>query len=129
MAEEENVKVAVWVRPMNKRELGRKAKCVVSMKGNITTVTNPDDSADVKSFTYDYSYWSFDGCKEEPNGYFAKQSPNSKYADQNTVYNDLGGGVLANAWAGYNSTLFAYGQTGSGKSWSVIGYGSNKGKK
>ncbi|XP_045125799.1 kinesin-like protein KIF28P [Portunus trituberculatus] len=97
------------------------------MKGNITTVTNPDDSADVKSFTYDYSYWSFDGCKEEPNGYFAKQSPNSKYADQNTVYNDLGGGVLANAWAGYNSTLFAYGQTGSGKSWSVIGYGSNKG--
>ncbi|XP_045105759.1 kinesin-like protein KIF28P [Portunus trituberculatus] len=127
MAEEENVKVAVWVRPMNKRELGRKAKCVVSMKGNITTVTNPDDSADVKSFTYDYSYWSFDGCKEEPNGYFAKQSPNSKYADQNTVYNDLGGGVLANAWAGYNSTLFAYGQTGSGKSWSLIGYGSNKG--
>ncbi|XP_045130253.1 sodium- and chloride-dependent glycine transporter 2-like [Portunus trituberculatus] len=60
------------------RELRRKAKCVVSMKGNITTVTNPDDSADVKSFTYDYSYWSFDGCKEEPNGYFAKQSPNSK---------------------------------------------------
>ncbi|XP_045105160.1 kinesin-like protein KIF28P [Portunus trituberculatus] len=96
-------------------------------EGNITTVTNPDDSADVKSFTYDYSYWSFDGCKEEPNGYFAKQSPNSKYADQNTVYNDLGGGVLANAWACYNSTLFAYGQTGSGKSWSVIGYGSNKG--
>ncbi|XP_063871952.1 kinesin-like protein KIF28P [Scylla paramamosain] len=127
MAEEENVKVAVRVRPMNKRELGRKAKCIVSMKGNITTVTNPDDAADVKSFTYDYSYWSFDGYKEEPNGYFAKQSPNSNYADQNTVYNDLGGGVLANAWAGYNSTLFAYGQTGSGKSWSVIGYGANKG--
>ena len=27
----------------------------------------------------------------------------------------------------YNSSLFAYGQTGSGKSWSVFGYGINKG--
>lgn len=44
-----------------------------------------------------------------------------------TVYNDLGRGVLNNAWEGYNSTLFAYGQTSSGKSWSVVGYGVNKG--
>ena len=43
------------------------------------------------------------------------------------VFNDLGQGILKNAWEGYNSTLFAYGQTGSGKSWSVIGYGPNKG--
>lgn len=28
---------------------------------------------------------------------------------------------------GYNASLFAYGQTGSGKSYSVIGYGQNKG--
>jgi kinesin family protein 1 len=34
---------------------------------------------------------------------------------------------LANAWSGFNASLFAYGQTGSGKSWSVIGYGANKG--
>ena len=45
------------------------------------------------------------------------------------VYNDLGVGVLKNAWEGYNASLFAYGQTGSGKSYSVVGYGSNKGKK
>lgn len=44
------------------------------------------------------------------------------------VYNDLGKGVLANAWAGFNTSLFAYGQTGSGKSWSIVGYGANKGK-
>ena len=36
--------------------------------------------------------------------------------------------VLKNAWEGYNATLFAYGQTGSGKSYSVVGYGINKGK-
>lgn len=35
--------------------------------------------------------------------------------------------MLQNAWDGYNSTLFAYGQTGSGKSWSMVGYGVNKG--
>lgn len=35
--------------------------------------------------------------------------------------------MLKNAWAGYNASLFAYGQTGSGKSYSVVGYGPNKG--
>lgn len=49
------------------------------------------------------------------------------YLFQKRVYNDLGAGVLKNAWEGFNSTLFAYGQTGSGKSWSIVGYGVNKG--
>ena len=43
------------------------------------------------------------------------------------VFNDLGKGVLENAWNGYNCSLFAYGQTGSGKSYSMVGYGNNKG--
>ena len=46
---------------------------------------------------------------------------------QKKVFNDVGRGILDNAWKGFNATLFAYGQTGSGKSWSVIGYGPNKG--
>jgi hypothetical protein len=57
----------------------------------------------------------------------AKNSPGSKYADQNAVFQDLGIGVLNNAWEGYHTCLFAYGQTGSGKSYSMVGYGSNKG--
>ena len=43
------------------------------------------------------------------------------------MFDDLGQGVLQNAWDGYNATLFAYGQTGSGKSYSMIGHGCNKG--
>ena len=35
--------------------------------------------------------------------------------------------VLDNAWDGFNACLFAYGQTGSGKSYSIVGYGENKG--
>lgn len=35
--------------------------------------------------------------------------------------------VLNNAFDGYNACLFAYGQTGSGKSYSIVGYGANKG--
>ena len=43
------------------------------------------------------------------------------------MFEDLGIGVLDNAWKGYNCSLFAYGQTGSGKSYSMVGYGNNKG--
>ncbi|GFV23589.1 kinesin-like protein KIF28P [Trichonephila clavipes] len=101
------------------------------MSGNTTFLTNPDDPSDpVKKFTYDHSYWSHDGFKELPNGYCTQDptQPNgAKFCDQERVYGDLGRGVLRNAWDGYNSALFAYGQTGSGKSWSVIGYGANRG--
>ena len=43
------------------------------------------------------------------------------------MFNDLGRGVLDNAWKGYNCSLFAYGQTGAGKSYSIIGSPGNKG--
>lgn len=35
--------------------------------------------------------------------------------------------MLDNAWLGYHCCLFAYGQTGSGKSYSMVGYGANRG--
>ena len=34
---------------------------------------------------------------------------------------------MNDAWEGFNCCLFAYGQTGSGKSYSMLGYGPNKG--
>ncbi len=35
--------------------------------------------------------------------------------------------MINNAFDGYHTCLFAYGQTGSGKSYSIVGYGTNKG--
>ena len=54
------------------------------MNGNTTTVTDPE-TGKPKTFTYDYSYWSHDGGKEDKTGYFKPDSghPNgSKYCDQ-----------------------------------------------
>lgn len=49
------------------------------------------------------------------------------YASQQTLYEDLGRELLDHAFAGFNTTIFAYGQTGSGKSYSMMGYGDDKG--
>jgi hypothetical protein len=35
--------------------------------------------------------------------------------------------MLDKAWQGLNVTMFAYGQTGSGKSYTMFGYGANRG--
>eukprot|EP00697_Spironema_sp_BW2_P012877 gnl/Spiro4/29556_TR14478_c0_g1_i1.p1 gnl/Spiro4/29556_TR14478_c0_g1~~gnl/Spiro4/29556_TR14478_c0_g1_i1.p1 ORF type:complete len:1167 (+),score=471.93 gnl/Spiro4/29556_TR14478_c0_g1_i1:102-3602(+) len=108
----ESVKVAVRVRPFNAREKERNAVLIITMNGHQTTITNPE-GGEVKPFTFDYSYWSHDHSQ--------------KFHDQSDVYQDLGEGVLNNAWDGFNVSLFAYGQTGSGKSYSMVGYGEAKG--
>ncbi|CAH1788618.1 unnamed protein product [Owenia fusiformis] len=119
----ENIKVAVRVRPFNEREKTMKSKLCLQMVGNTTTIT--DEKGGTKNFTFDYSYWSHEGFKSNADGYL--EPTDSKYADQKKVFADLGQGVLDNAWGGYNCSLFAYGQTGSGKSYSMVGYGANKG--
>ncbi|XP_071966233.1 kinesin-like protein KIF28 [Antedon mediterranea] len=96
------------------------------MNGNSTMIKDPHNpTQEPRRFTFDYSYWSHDGFKTLENGYLAAED--KKYADQQIVFDNLGQGVLDNAWKGYNCCLFAYGQTGSGKSYSIVGYGANKG--
>jgi hypothetical protein len=85
MAEIENLKVAVRVRPFNNREIGRKAKMIIEMNGNSTAIKHPNDPKDSKKFSFDHSYWSFDGFKDDSNGYSAADPshPNGKkFADQ-----------------------------------------------
>ncbi|XP_018118289.1 kinesin-like protein KIF16B isoform X2 [Xenopus laevis] len=112
-----SVKVAVRVRPMNRREKDLEAKFIIEMEGKKTTITNikiPDVlSGDLgrertKTFTYDFSYFSVD-------------SKNIDFASQERVFKDLGTDVLQSAFEGYNACIFAYGQTGSGKSYTMMG--------
>ncbi|KAM7539407.1 hypothetical protein Aperf_G00000055836 [Anoplocephala perfoliata] len=124
---EESIKVAVRVRPFNDREKSRNAKLVISMTGNLTGISNPENPSEIKNFTFDHSYWSHDGFVVDKNGVYVPDSPSSLYASQERVYGDLGTGILKNVFEGYNCSLFAYGQTGSGKSYSMVGYGNNKG--
>lgn len=127
MSKGENIKVAVRVRGFNDREREMNSKCVVEMNGTQTTVRSPKENEGEKTFAFDHSYWSFDGYKTLDDGYLAPDGPRSRYCDQKRVFNDLGTGILQNAWDGYNSSIFAYGQTGSGKSYSIVGTSANKG--
>ncbi|KAG0007076.1 kinesin-like protein Klp8 [Modicella reniformis] len=82
----------------------------------MTTITKPDgpEGGTSKSFSFDHSYWSFD--RNDPN-----------YAGQQRLYEDLGVELLNHAFSGYNTCIVAYGQTGSGKSYSMMGYGEDRG--
>ena len=131
----EAVKVAVRCRPFNDREKNANSVCIVEMQGN-TTILKPIAANEKEyKFTFDYSYWSH--SKDDANFavshhliyhhlqrliWFCDQQQ-----DNNTVFNDLGTLVLDNAFQGFNTSLFAYGQTGSGKSYSMVGYGADKG--
>ena len=119
-----SVKVAVRVRPFNTREKESKSICNIEMTTNQTIIK--DELGQPRTFTFDHSFWSHDCYIEQENGYLSPDS-SGKYADQSLVFETLGKQILDNAWEGYHCCLFAYGQTGSGKSYSMVGYGANKG--
>ncbi|XP_029938685.1 kinesin-like protein KIF1A isoform X1 [Salarias fasciatus] len=104
-----SVKVAVRVRPFNSREIGKESKCIIQMSGNTTTIINPKQAKDNKSFNFDYSYWSHTSPEDV------------NYASQMRVYKDIGEEMLLHAFEGYNVCIFAYGQTGAGKSYTMMG--------
>ncbi|XP_043984560.1 kinesin-like protein KIF1A isoform X7 [Gambusia affinis] len=104
-----SVKVAVRVRPFNSRETDKESKCIIQMSGNTTTIINPKQAKDNKSFNFDYSYWSHTSPED------------INYASQMRVYKDIGEEMLLHAFEGYNVCIFAYGQTGAGKSYTMMG--------
>ncbi|XP_035992415.1 kinesin-like protein KIF28P [Fundulus heteroclitus] len=121
------VKVAVRVRPFNKRERDAGSRCIISLVSTSITIQDPRDCHNRRSFCFDYAYWSHSGFTRDHSGLFVPEEPGGRYADQHSVFQDLGVGILENALQGYNTTLLAYGQTGSGKSYSMVGHGPNKG--
>ncbi|XP_058270024.1 kinesin-like protein KIF1A isoform X5 [Hemibagrus wyckioides] len=104
-----SVKVAVRVRPFNSREISKDSKCIIQMSGNTTTIINPKQPKENKSFNFDYSYWSHTSPEDV------------NYACQKQVYKDIGEEMLLHAFEGYNVCIFAYGQTGAGKSYTMMG--------
>ncbi|XP_060610644.2 kinesin-like protein KIF13B isoform X2 [Anolis sagrei] len=116
MGGDSKVKVAVRVRPMNRREIDLHTKCVVDVDAN-KVILNPvnsnlskgDARSQPKVFAYDHCFWSMDEAVKE------------KYAGQDIVFKCLGENILQNAFEGYNACIFAYGQTGSGKSYTMMG--------
>uniref|UniRef100_A0A8B9EDY3 Kinesin-like protein 6 n=1 Tax=Anser cygnoides TaxID=8845 RepID=A0A8B9EDY3_ANSCY len=117
-------KAAGRSKPIREKDAG--SRCVISMNSNSTSIYDPRNPGHMKTFTFDLAYWSHSGFLKDENGTFISAGSNS-YAGQREVFRDLGQGVLESAWQGYNATLLAYGQTGSGKSYSMIGYGANRG--
>ncbi|XP_039392897.1 stAR-related lipid transfer protein 9 isoform X1 [Mauremys reevesii] len=113
-----NVKVAVRVRPLSKRENAEGGRIIVEVDEKVAKVRNikvdnrlegPWDTREkIVAFGFDFCYWSVD--PEDP-----------KYASQEVVFQDLGTSVLSGAFKGYNICLFAYGQTGSGKTYTMMG--------
>ncbi|KAG8730025.1 kinesin-like protein Klp8 [Ceratobasidium sp. 428] len=119
-----NIKVVVRCRPLNSREIARGAKGLIRMVGNQTFLDPPDEQAQQKgraterktmAFSFDKSYWSA-GPRDE-----------AGYCSQQTLFDDLGKELLDHSFAGFNACILAYGQTGSGKSYSMMGYGADKG--
>ncbi|XP_009883227.1 PREDICTED: kinesin-like protein KIF14 [Charadrius vociferus] len=111
--ENSKVIVAVRVRPFSNREKNENSPPVISMSGSETAVRNPATNQ-VYSFSYDFSFWSFDEC--HPN-----------FASQAMIYKTLAVPLLERAFEGYNTCLFAYGQTGSGKSYTMMGFDEDRG--
>ncbi|XP_062824196.1 stAR-related lipid transfer protein 9 isoform X2 [Anolis carolinensis] len=113
-----NVKVAVRVRPLSKREHAEGRRIIVEVEDKVAKVRNIkvdnrqenlwDTKERIVAFGFDYCYWSVD-------------PDDSKYASQEVVFQDLGTSVLSGAFKGYNICLFAYGQTGSGKTYTMMG--------
>jgi len=118
------VVVGVRVRPYNDREKGLGATLCIDMQGASTVITSP--AGQPQTFNFDQSFWSHDEFDAGEDGYCSPK-PGGRYADQRYVFESFGQRVLDNAWEGFHCCLFAYGQTGAGKSYSMVGYGTNKG--
>jgi hypothetical protein len=109
------IRIAVRVRPFNKREAELRSECCVSMPGGgkVMVERQKDNEHEEKTFKFDFAYWSHDKVTYE-------------YADQDLVFRDIGRPLLEQAEKGFNACIFAYGQTGAGKSYSMTGSPASK---
>jgi len=101
--EDDNVKVCVRCRPLNKKETSEGNRLVVSVSGKSLSIRNPNGSQDEppKVFSFDHVF-----------------GQDSKQLD---IYNLISRPIVDAVVEGYNGTVFAYGQTGTGKTFTMEG--------
>ncbi|KAM8878088.1 LOW QUALITY PROTEIN: kinesin-like protein KIF16B [Spinachia spinachia] len=137
-----SVRVAVRVRPMDRREKDLTAKCIIEMEGTKTSITNlkvhfihvfPPKMGFRRNKTFSFCTPKIpDGIAADSTrdrtktftydfSYDSKDCKSSAFVSQEKVFKDLGSDVLRAAFEGYNACVFAYGQTGSGKSYTMMG--------
>ncbi|XP_012510381.1 PREDICTED: kinesin-like protein KIF13B [Propithecus coquereli] len=113
------VKVAVRIRPMNRRELDLHTRCVVDVDAN-KVILNPVNT----NLSKGDARWAVSDdfvltLEAERTG--DRDSARRDALRQDDVFKCLGENILQNAFDGYNACIFAYGQTGSGKSYTMMG--------
>ena len=97
----ECVKVAIRVRPMNKREKEQNSRLCVQVDKDNNTVSVISDKNESKTFPFDYVY--------------------PMETTQREVYDQVAFPIVDSIFQGYNGTIFAYGQTGCGKTFTMMG--------
>lgn len=99
----ECIKVMVRARPMNSREIKLGGQSVINVYPDRKEVqiTNPDETDNKKTFTYDASF--------------------DENVEQEYFYEKTAFSIINKVIGGYNGTIFAYGQTGCGKTFSMMG--------
>lgn len=120
-------KVAIRVRPFNRREKELETKNVVKINGSQIALNRVNVNKKQENvFTFDSCFDSMDSSCDN-------------FASQEMVFESIGYSILENAFkgwklrvrsknvkihdnfSGYNTCIFAYGQTGSGKSYTMMG--------
>ena len=104
----ENVRVAVRVRPFNRREKEMGAASIVVIEGG-KTITVSDPSRAAEKLTADSAKRSF----AFDNVYGADSL-------QVDVYNQLAKPIVDQSLRGYNGTIFAYGQVRSHQCFALL---------
>lgn len=69
----------------NQKETAKGCKRIIEMDGSTTSLVNPADPTDRKTYSFDYSYWSFDGFIQDSSGKNvadANHPRGNQYSDQ-----------------------------------------------
>ncbi|ETW03649.1 hypothetical protein H310_05046 [Aphanomyces invadans] len=116
------IRVVVRVRPLSQKEKSSGRGPVVEVTKNSVHVRQPSTCEDIDNDTNPPRTFVFDHC------YGNALSTGNDDRVQVALFEEIGRDIVANAFDGFNCSVFAYGQTGSGKTYTMVGDKSENGK-